>query len=57
MRKRLPVVLSKQEIQAIFSVTRNLKHKALPMIGHTNTINVLEIKMKRRISYAKSKFN
>ena len=27
--KRLPVVLSRQEIQAIFSATRNLKHRAL----------------------------
>src|SRR3989304_7792226 len=29
--KRFPVVLSQQEIQAIFSATRNLKHRALLM--------------------------
>ena len=29
--KRLPVVLSKEEVQAILSATKNLKHKALLM--------------------------
>jgi len=29
MGKRFPVVLSQQEVQAIFSATRNLKHRAL----------------------------
>ena len=42
MGKRLPMVLSQQEIQAIFSATRNLKHRALLMTIYSAGLRVSE---------------
>ena len=54
-RKRLPVVLSRQEVQSIFLATRNLKHKALLMtiysgglrLGEATHLKVFDIDSKR----------
>jgi integrase/recombinase XerD len=43
MGKRLPLVLSQQEIQAIFSATRNLKHRALLMTIYSAGLRVSEV--------------
>jgi site-specific recombinase XerD len=43
MEKRLPVVFSQQEIQAIFSATRNLKHRALLMTIYSAGLRVSEV--------------
>ena len=43
MGKRFPVVLSQQEIQAIFSATRNLKHRALLMTIYSAGLRVSEV--------------
>jgi site-specific recombinase XerD len=43
MRKRLPVVLSPQEIQAILSAPRNLKHRALLMTIYSAGLRVSEV--------------
>src|SRR3990172_208457 len=43
MGKRLPVVLSLQEIQAILSATRNLKHRALLVTIYSAGLRVSEV--------------
>jgi site-specific recombinase XerD len=43
MGKRLPVVLSRQEIQAIFSAIRNLKHRALMMTIYSAGLRISEV--------------
>ena len=64
--KTLPVVLSEEEIKQIFSNIRNIKHKAILMIGYSAGLRVSEIvnlkvndidsdRMQIRISQSKGK--
>ena len=41
--RRLPVVLSREEIQRLFAVIRNLKHKALFMVAYDAGLRLSEI--------------
>jgi site-specific recombinase XerD len=54
-KKRLPVVLDKKEIETLFTVTRNIKHRALLMliysaglrVGETANLRIADIDSKR----------
>lgn len=41
-RRKLPVVLDRTEIEALFSVTKNLKHKAILMITYSSGLRLAE---------------
>ena len=41
---RLPVVLSREEIQSLFSVVDNIKHKALLMVAYDSGLRISEIR-------------
>jgi len=41
-RRRLPVVLDHSEVEALFSVTKNLKHKAILMITYSSGLRLAE---------------
>jgi site-specific recombinase XerD len=61
--KRLPVVLSKEEVQCLFSVTRNLKHRAILMtiysgglrLGEVTHLKVSDIDSKRMLIFVRGK--
>jgi len=41
-KKRLPVILDRTEVDALFSVTKNLKHKAILMITYSSGLRLAE---------------
>lgn len=41
-KKKLPVVLDRTEVEALFSVTRNLKHRAILMITYSSGLRLSE---------------
>jgi len=41
-RKKLPVVLDRTEVEELFSVTKNLKHKAILMITYSSGLRLAE---------------
>ena len=41
--RRLPVVLSRQEVQRLFAVVKNIKHKALFMVAYDAGLRLSEI--------------
>jgi len=41
-RKKLPVVLDRTEVEALFSVTKNLKHKAILMTAYSSGLRLSE---------------
>ena len=41
-RRKLPIVLDLSEVESIFSVTKNLKHKAMLMITYSSGLRVSE---------------
>ena len=42
--RRLPVVLSREEIQRLFSVIENIKHKALLMVAYDAGLRLSEVR-------------
>ena len=41
-RRKLPIVLDLSEVESLFSVTKNLKHKAMLMITYSSGLRVTE---------------
>lgn len=41
--KRLPVVLSKEEVERLISLTRNIKHRALLMVKYSSGLRMSEV--------------
>ena len=41
-RRKLPIVLNLSEVESLFSVTKNLKHKAILMITYSSGLRVSE---------------
>jgi integrase/recombinase XerD len=43
--KKLPVVLSLSEVEALIAATKNIKHKALLMLAYSSGLRLMEIQM------------